>query len=320
MVAAGHRARIGEHGNLRRYESARTGSGLTGDDYLDLVEAIERGAVGGDGGLEPDGLRARYTIRLGSWAIMLGDLLGQLAADAGSTRKALILLGVPADLLGAWVQDPIVGTEATAMWFAARRPETLRRIAILRCVRPLRGDEYLDLADAVGGLAIAGDGALDPARLRDRYTIDRAPWLSMVADLLGQLVADAGSIERASTVLAVPLATLATWVRWLVSRGSPYAASSRWPVAPVGDTPQPAAYLDLAEAVERGALDGDNAIDSPEVADSYTVQLDSWERMEADLLSQVITDAGSGRNAAKVLSVPRSTLGAWMKRTREMKR
>ncbi|WP_244923888.1 hypothetical protein [Enhygromyxa salina] len=186
-------------------------------------------------------------------------------------------------------------------------------------MRPLRGDEYLDLADAVGGLALAGDGALDPARLRNRYTIDRVPWLSMVADLLGQVVADAGSIERASTVLAVPLDTLTTWVRWLVSGGSSYAASSRWPVAPVGDRPQAAAYLDLAEAVERGAIDGDNAIDPPEVSDSYTVQLDSWERMQTDLLDQLINDAGSVRNAAKVLSVPRSTLTAWRRRARKAK-
>jgi hypothetical protein len=250
---------------------------------------------------------------------MLGDLLGQLASDVGSTRKALILLGAPAELLDAWVQSPIVGTEASAAWFAARRPNALRRIALTPGVRALRGDDYSDLAEVVGSVALAGDGALDPARLRSCYSIDRAPWLDMVVDLLGQLVADAGSIERASTVLAVPLDTLAAWVRWLVSRGSPYAAGSRWPVGPIGDKPGALAYEDLAEAVERGAVDGDNAIDPPSVSESYTIQLDSWERMEADLLDQVITDAGSGRNAAKVLSVPRSTLGAWMKRAREAK-
>jgi hypothetical protein len=53
-----------------------------------------------------------------------------------------------------------------------------------------------------------------------------------------------------------------------VAWGSPYTASTRWPVAPPHDKPEAAAYLDLAEAVERGAIDGDNAIDRPNVSDS----------------------------------------------------
>ena len=52
-------------------------------------------------------------------------------------------------------------------------------------------------------LALAGNGWLDGARLRLRYMVERAPWLSMAGELLGQVVADAG--ERAATVLAVPL-------------------------------------------------------------------------------------------------------------------
>jgi hypothetical protein len=90
-------------------------------------------------------------------------------------------------------------------------------------------------------------------------------------------------------------------------------AGSRWPTAPVTDAPEAVAYLDLVEAVERGAIDGDNAIGLIGVSEFYTVRLDSWERMEADLLKQVIADAGSVRKAAKVLDVPRATLGAWMK-------
>ncbi|PRQ02029.1 hypothetical protein [Enhygromyxa salina] len=289
---------------------------MRGDDYLDLAEAVERGAVGGDGRLEPDGLRAWYTVELRSWAIMLDDLCCQLAADAGSTRKALVLLGAPGELLDAWIEGPMVGSEATSLWCAGRWRDGLRRVALTPGVRALRGDDYLDLAEVVGSVGLAGDGALDPARLRAGYTVERASWVRMVADLLGQVVADAGSIERASTVLAVPLDVLAPWVRWLISRGSLCAADSRWPVAPIGDSPGAMAYLDLAEAVERGAVDGDNAIDPPSVSDSYTVQLDSWKRMEADLLCQVITDAGSSRNAAKVLDVPRSTLGAWSRRAR----
>jgi transcriptional regulator of acetoin/glycerol metabolism len=44
------------------------------------------------------------------------------------------------------------------------------------------------------------------------------------------------------------------------------------------------------------------------------VRLDSWARMEAELLAQIIADAGSVRAAAKVLDVPRSTLGARLRR------
>ncbi|PRP98557.1 hypothetical protein [Enhygromyxa salina] len=267
----------------------------------------------------PGVLGARYTIGLSSWESMIDELLAQLAADAGSTRKALVLLGVPADLLDAWVQGPTVGTDATAVWFAALRPDAVRRVGLTLSVRTLRGDDYLDLVEAAGDMAIAGDGALDPARLRRRYTIDRGPWLRMVADLLGQVVGDAGSIERASAVIAVPRDSLTIWVCWLLSRGSCDAACSRWPVAAVGDLPDAAAYLDLAEAVERGGVTGDNAIDLPSVRDFYVVQLDSWDRMAADLLGQVVTDAGSVRNAAKLLEVPRSTLSAWRRRGRGAK-
>jgi hypothetical protein len=53
-----------------------------------------------------------------------------------------------------------------------------------------------------------GDGSLDPARLRERYTVDAGPWLRMVGDLLAQVVGDSGSLEQASVVLAVPLRTV----------------------------------------------------------------------------------------------------------------
>lgn len=76
--------------------------------------------------------------------------------------------------------------------------------------------------------------------------------------------------------------------------------------------PGAAAYLDLIEAVERGAIDGDNALDFPVgLSDNYTVQLSTWARMTAILLERIISDAGSVRRAAKFLDVPRSTLGSW---------
>lgn len=286
---------------------------MIGDDYIDLADAVLRGAIVGDEALGADRLRARYTIPLASWETMLRSLLEQLASDVGSTREALTLLGTPGSLIRPWLRDLSIATEASARWLASQQRDADPRVAQAPSVRALRGDDYGDLARAVGSMATPGDGALDPARLRSRYTLDRGSWLRMVTDLLGQVVADAGSVERASTVLAVPLDRLAEWVRRMVSRGCPHAAGSRWPTAPVTDTPDAVAYLDLVEAVERGAIDGDNAIGPVGVSESYTLRLDSWERMEADLLKQVIADAGSVRKAAMVLEVPRPTLGAWMK-------
>jgi hypothetical protein len=288
-----------------------------GDRYDDLIEAVERGMVASEAGLVAGELRERYTIELGAWVNMIADLLGQITADAGSLARGLGMLRVPPSLLDAWSCSVSTAMDASAAWLASQQPDALGRVALAPSVRALRGDRYLDLAEAVGSLAVAGDGALDPARLRRQYTIDRAPWLRMVADLLGQVVGDAGSIERASTVLAVPLDSLLAWVRWFVSRGSIDAACSRWPVATIGDTPEAAAYDDLAEAVERGAVDGDNAIGLPSVRDVYTVRFDSWDRMAADLLGQIIADAGSVRKAAPLLGVPRATLSAWVKRSRE---
>jgi len=85
--------------------------------------------------------------------------------------------------------------------------------------------------------------------------------------------------------------------------------SRRWGRGTPGDD-----YGDLAEAVERGAVDGENTLDRTSVREFYTVRLDTWARMEAELLGRIVTDAGSIRRAAKLLDVPRSTLGARMRR------
>jgi hypothetical protein len=252
----------------------RAGRVVPGDDYDDLAEAVTRGALAGDGSLEYAGeLRERYTIEIGSLASMLADLLGQIVGDAGSLRRARVILRIPAELQAAWTRrKPLAGLDATAAWLASRRPDR-ERIMLVPGVRAHRGDDYSDLARAVETVAAAGDGALDPARLRRRYTIERASWLRM--------------------------------------------ACSRWPVAPTGDAIDLAAYTDLAEAVERGAVDGDNTIEITGVRDSYTLPLDSWARMTGELLGQIIADAGSIRRAAKVIDVPRSTLGQWVKQRRE---
>ena len=47
------------------------------------------------------------------------------------------------------------------------------------------------------------------------------------------------------------------------------AARSRWPVEP-GDTLASAAYLEFIEAIERGAVDGDNSIEPPKLRSHYT--------------------------------------------------
>ncbi|PRP95395.1 hypothetical protein ENSA5_39800 [Enhygromyxa salina] len=51
-------------------------------------------------------------------------------------------------------------------------------------------------------------------------------------------------------------------------------------------------------------------VNAPGVRDEYMVRLDTWDHMEAQLLSQLIEDAGSIRRAAISIGVPRSTLTA----------
>lgn len=284
-----------------------------GDNYEDLVDAVERGLE-----VEPgrDVLSERYSISLDTWDAMVTCLMDQLIDETGSLRRALIRLSIPtAGLTHAWTRGVTPGMRASAAWLAAwRRTQLPHTLVLTSRVRALRGDDYGDLAEAAGAGALTGDGALEPARLRRLYWVSRAPWLRMIADLLGQVVGDAGSVERAASVLGVAPEDLFDWVRVFLSRGSARAARSRWPVAPAGDELELSAYLDLAEAVERGAVDGDNAIDPPRVREVYMVRLDSWTRMEAELLGQIVADAGSIRRAATVLSVPRSTLGSWIRR------
>lgn len=90
-----------------------------GDEYLDLIEAVLRGAVEGDNDLGPNVVRERYTVELGTWERMMGDLLGQLAADAGSVKRALVHLGLPSvSLLDDWIEGGTPGTAASARWVA----------------------------------------------------------------------------------------------------------------------------------------------------------------------------------------------------------
>jgi hypothetical protein len=283
-----------------------------GDEYLDLIEAVLRGAVEGDNDLGPNVVRERYTVDLGAWDRMMGDLLGQLAADAGSVKRALVHLGLPSvSLLDDWIEGGTPGTAASARWVAvalARGRWHTRR------ERGPRGEDYSDLIDAAMRGAVMGDGSLDPARLRERYTVDAGPWLRMVGDLLGQVVGDSGSLEQASVVLAVPLRSLAAWVRWLVSGGSSAAAWSTWPSAAQPHEPSQT-YDDLVDAVVRGAVVGDGEpLEGPQLRESYVVRFGDWEEMIRDLLLQIVADAGSARRAARAVGVPRSTFSKWVGR------
>lgn len=126
----------------------------------------------------------------------------------------------------------------------------------------------------------------------------------MIGQLLAEVVADAGSVERAASVLGVSLDVLTEWVRWFVSRGSLDAASERWPVAPPRDQVAEMAYIDLVEAIERGGVDGDNELDPPSVRDVYKVRVDSWDRMEAELLAQMAIYGGASGNGVGAKDSP----------------
>lgn len=61
-----------------------------------------RGAVMGDGSLDPARLRERYRVDAGPWLRMVGDLLAQVVGDSGSLEQASVVLAVPLRSLAAW--------------------------------------------------------------------------------------------------------------------------------------------------------------------------------------------------------------------------
>jgi hypothetical protein len=58
-----------------------------------------------------------------------------------------------------------------------------------------------------------------PPNMRDEYTVKVGSWDVMAADLLSQILADAGSIRRAAKAVGLPKSTLAARVRDLIARG-----------------------------------------------------------------------------------------------------
>lgn len=78
------------------------------------------------------------------------------------------------------------------------------------------------------------------------------------------------------------------------------------------------ADIAVADALARRyAIHREQDADTPTMQKTYTVRLDSWDHMKADLLAQIVADAGSIRRAAKVIDMARSTLNEWVRRCRE---
>jgi hypothetical protein len=75
-------------------------------------------------------------------------------------------------------------------------------------------------------------------------------------------------------------------------------------------------YSDLVDAFERGALRGDDEVDEPQFRVIYEIELDSWDRMMAELFLEVLTDADDLDLAATVLELPRDDLEVWLARAR----
>ena len=252
---------------------------------------------------------------------MVTGLLDQLAEDAGSKTQALRQLGVTKRAnLAAWSESPTIGMEVSVRQLAHSSRE--RSESPRRAWRDV--ERYGDLAEAARGSHLHGDGVLDAARLRPRYSLARRrSWLRMVGDLLGQVVADAGCYQRAAVVLVVPERRLLRWVQWFVSRGSERAARCAWPVLDVGNASEDAAaYADLVDAVVRGILDGEPPSKDPwprplvEIQEYYRIRFGPLDEMVFDLLTQVTEDAGSIRQASRALGMAPSTLSAKLRRAR----
>ncbi|NVB40326.1 hypothetical protein G6O69_20970 [Pseudenhygromyxa sp. WMMC2535] len=65
-----------------------------------------------------------------------------------------------------------------------------------------------------------------------------------------------------------------------------------------GDT-----YEDLADATHRGVLDSTPLRRSDRFRHAYTVELDDWNRVVANLLAQVVVDARTIDEAARLLGL-----------------
>lgn len=90
-------------------------------------------------------------------------------------------------------------------------------------VQPKIGDIHADVvvAEALARRhALRREQAADRPTLKAEYTVRLDDWSHMEASLLAQLIADAGSIRRASKVIGLPRSTLSAWVRGHRERGT----------------------------------------------------------------------------------------------------
>jgi hypothetical protein len=147
-----------------------------------------------------------------------------------------------------------------------------RKRALARSQRE-RGDDYSDLVDAFERGALQGDGEVDVPQFRVIYEVELDSWDRMMAELFLEVLTDADDLDLAATVLELPRDDLEVWL-----------ARAR------------------ASSTTRGP---------------YIVEFDQWDRMVDKLLTAVVADAGSVRAAAQLLDVPRSTLGARVRRARQ---
>ena len=109
--------------------------------------------------------------------------------DSGSLERGATVLAVPPSLLGEWVRCLVSRGCASAA--ASRWP-----------VAPA-GDEpnfmaYEDLLEAADRGMAGGDNFVEAAGVCESYVVELDSWARMIADLRARIVADAGSIRRAT--------------------------------------------------------------------------------------------------------------------------
>jgi hypothetical protein len=86
---------------------------------------------------------------------------------------------------------------------------------------------------------------------------------------------------------------------WAAACRAAWAAASG--AATIRPDVEPPAYVEPERYKPREAKP------PPTMRDTYTIKFGTWDAMAADLLSQIIHDAGSLRRAAKAIALPRST-------------
>jgi hypothetical protein len=76
-----------------------------GDDYRDLVDAFERGALQGDVEVDEPQFRVIYEVEveLDSWDRMMGELFLEVLTDADDLDLAATVLELPRDDLEVWL-------------------------------------------------------------------------------------------------------------------------------------------------------------------------------------------------------------------------